>query len=88
MSETHAQAAERLLARSRTLRAASADPDAAGSGLRKGWRRSADALMAEAQVHAALALADAQAVEPGPGGTRHDTPHKWPKPILPDRSDD
>ena len=50
----HRVMAESLLKRSRQLRAASHQPDAAGSAIRTGWAKQADVLLAEAQVEAAL----------------------------------
>lgn len=55
--EDHAKKAEELMARALSYQHASKQPDAAGSAIRKGWSKQAKALMAEADVHANLAVA-------------------------------
>lgn len=52
--EEHHLEAERLLKEAKSLLAASRVPDAAGSSIRKEWRRQALELFAEAQVHASF----------------------------------
>lgn len=56
-SAQHAANAERLLAVAQRHQRSAADPDAAGPVIRAGWARMADQLMAEAQIHATLAVA-------------------------------
>jgi hypothetical protein len=56
-SVEHAKKAERLLESAQRHQRSAADSDAAGSDILAGWARMADQLMAEAQVHATLALA-------------------------------
>lgn len=60
----HAAEAKRLQAKARKWRAWVADPDAAGLDIRRRWASEADTFMAEAQVHASLAAAEA--VRPTP----------------------
>lgn len=57
VSAQHAAKAERLMVAAKNYRRSANDPDAAGSAIRAGWARHADALMAEAQVEASLANA-------------------------------
>jgi regulator of protease activity HflC (stomatin/prohibitin superfamily) len=60
-SAEHVKKAEELMLLARGYRKGAIDPDAGGSDLRADWTRRADQLMAEAQVHATLALAKREA---------------------------
>jgi hypothetical protein len=56
-SAQHAAQAEKLMASAKAHQRSAANPDAGGPVLRAEWAQRANQLMAEAQVHATLALA-------------------------------
>lgn len=54
--EDHHKEAERLLKKAEKLLEASSNPDAAGSSIRKAWRKEAQDLLLMAAVHAAFVV--------------------------------